>query len=193
MTDQELIKLCKQGDRQAFNELVEKYQERVVNIAYGLLSNKEDAYDAAQETFIKVYRSINSFAEKSSFNTWIYRILSNVCKDMLRKRQRSVKVISIHGEDNDEKPHDIPDTNPTPEETVERNELHHQVWSALHELKTEYREIIVYFDMQGLSYEEVSVALGIPIGTVKSRLNRARCALKKILYQNKEQFQNKNV
>ncbi len=188
MTDQDLIKLCKQGDRQAFNQLVEKYQERVVNIAYGLLSNKEDAYDAAQETFIKVYRSLNSFAEKSSFSTWIYRILSNVCKDMLRKRQRSVKVISIHGDENEEKPHDIPDLNPTPEETVEKNELHRQVWDALHQLKSEYREIIVYFDMQELSYEEVSSALGIPIGTVKSRLNRARAALKKILYQNREHF-----
>ena len=189
MSDQELIKLCKQGDRQAFNQLVEKYQDRVVNMAYGLLSNKEDAYDAAQETFIKVYRSINSFAEKSSFGTWIYRILSNVCKDMLRKRQRTIKVVSIHnsGDDN-ENIFDIPDHNPTPEEATEKTELQEKVWEALGKLKAEYREVIVYIDMQGLSYEEVGSALGCPVGTVKSRLNRARAALKKILYENKEHF-----
>ena len=188
MTEEQLIKRCKDGDRQAFDELVIMYQDKVVNMAYGLLSNKEDALDAAQETFIKAYRGMGTFAEKSSFNTWLYRILANVCKDMLRKRQRSIKVISINS-DNDEElaPTQIPDTNPTPEESVERTVLQQEVWEALSRLKSDQRDIIVCFDMQGLSYEEAAAVLDCPVGTVKSRLNRARNTLRKILSENREQ------
>ena len=132
---------------------------------------------------------MSSFAEKSSFSTWLYRILANVCKDILRKRQRTVKVVSLHGDsENDEKEIDIPDSSPTPEERVEKTQLQQEVWQALGELKKEYKDIIVYFDMQGLSYAEVAAVIGIPGGTVKSRLKRARSALKKILYQKREQI-----
>ena len=98
-------------------------------------------------------------------------------------------MVSLHGDsENDEKEFDIPDSSPTPEERVERTQLQQEVWQALGELKKEYKDIIVYFDMQGLSYEEVAAVIGIPVGTVKSRLNRARSALKKILYQKREQI-----
>lgn len=188
MTEEQLIKRCKKGDRKAFDELVMMHQDKVVNMAYGLLSNREDAFDAAQETFIKVYRAIDTFAEKSSFSTWLYRILANVCKDILRKRQRSAKVISIHAETEEgEAPTQIPDTSPTPEESVERSDMQKQVWDALSKLKPEQKDIIVYFDMQGLSYEETAAAIDCPVGTVKSRLNRARNALRKILSENREQ------
>lgn len=188
MTEEQIIKLCKAGDRQAFNELVLLYQDKIVNMAYGMLSDKEDAFDAAQETFVKAYRGIGSFAEKSSLNTWLYRILANVCKDILRKRQRTLKVVSIHGEDEDgEKTVDVPDTAPTPEESLERSQLQNEIWEALNELKKEHRDIIVYFDMQGLSYEEVAAIIECPVGTVKSRLNRARSTLRKILVKKREQ------
>lgn len=188
MSEEQLIKRCKKGDRDAFNELVAMHQDKVINMAYGLLSNREDALDAAQETFIKVYRAIDTFAEKSSFNTWLYRILANVCKDILRKRQRSAKVISINAEGEDgEIPTQIPDTAPTPEERAERSDMQKQVWAALSKLKSEQRDIIVFFDMQGLSYEETAAALDCPVGTVKSRLNRARNSLRKILSENREQ------
>jgi len=188
LTEEQLIKRCKNGDRDAFNELVVKYQDKVINMAYGMLSNRDDAFDAAQETFIKAYRGMGTFAEKSSFNTWLYRILANVCKDMLRKRQRTIKVVSIHDDiDDDAGPTQIPDTAPTPEEAVERTALQNEVWQALAKLKGDQRDIIVCFDMQGLSYEETAAALDCPVGTVKSRLNRARNALRKILSENREQ------
>jgi RNA polymerase sigma-70 factor (ECF subfamily) len=95
LADDNLISRCQKGDREAFNELVLKHQDSVINLAYNLLSNSEDAYDAAQETFIRVFRNIGSFRGDSSFITWIYRITSNVCKDMLRKRQRQISAVSL--------------------------------------------------------------------------------------------------
>ena len=180
MTVDNLIESCKKGDRDAFNELVLKYQDSVINLAYNLLSNRDDAYDAAQETFIKVYRNIGSFRGDSSFVTWIYRITSNVCKDILRKRQKHSNVVSLSPseDDSDSGFMDIRDDKKTPEERLEVTELQKEVREALSELKAEYREIIVYCDIEQLSYEEISKLLKCPMGTIKSRLSRARTALK---------------
>ena len=180
MTVDNLIESCKKGDRDAFNELVLKYQDSVINLAYNLLSNRDDAYDAAQETFIKVYRNIGSFRGDSSFVTWIYRITSNVCKDILRKRQKHSNVVSLSPSegDSDSGFMDIRDDKKTPEERLEVTELQKEVREALSELKAEYREIIVYCDIEQLSYEEISKLLKCPMGTIKSRLSRARTALK---------------
>ena len=188
----DIIKRCKQGDRDAFNELVTEYQTRVVNIAYGMLSDSDDALDAAQEVFIRVYRSIGEFQEKSSFATWLYRITSNVCADALRKRQKSGKVVSIYSSGSDdvgEAVADIRDTAPTPEERVEITEQHKAVREAMKEIKDEYREVLTLFDVQGLSYRDISEILKVPEGTVKSRLNRARVSLKKILSEKLELFE----
>ena len=98
LTENDLIKKCKKGSREAFNILVSNYQQQVINIAYGMLSNQEDAYDAAQEVFVRVYKSIESFKEQSSFTTWLYRITKNVCSDILRKRQAHFHVKGEDGE-----------------------------------------------------------------------------------------------
>ena len=188
MTEQELIQLCKDGDREAFNQLISKYQKQVFNIAYGMLSDYEDASDAAQEVFVKVYRSIASFKGQSSFSTWIYRICANVCNDSLRKRKRHGLTVSIEGEDEDGKISEIPSDNPTPEESVMMNEKQKIVREAINSLSNEYKEIIVYSDINQLSYEEISGILKCPSGTVKSRLNRARNALRKILSEKRELF-----
>lgn len=187
MTEADIIKKCKKGDRDAFDELVKMYQNKVVNIAYGMLSDSDDALDAAQEVFIKVYRGLDSFQEKSSFSTWIYRITSNVCADILRKRQRSIVAVSIN-QSEDEKVMEIKDDAPTPEEYSELSERQAAVREALADIKDEYREIITFFDIEGLSYEKISDILKIPVGTVKSRLNRARAALKKNLSKKVELF-----
>ena len=192
MPEIDLIKRCKRGDRDAFNELVTEYQTRVVNIAYGMLSDSDDALDAAQEVFIRVYRGIGEFQEKSSFTTWLYRITSNVCADALRKRQRSGKVVSISpggGDDGSEAAMNLRDTAPTPEESVEITEQHKAVREAMKEIKDEYREVLTLFDVQGLSYKAISEILKVPEGTVKSRLNRARISLKKILSEKLELFE----
>lgn len=190
MSETELIKRCQKGDREAFDELVRMYQGQVINIAYGMLSDREDAYDAAQEAFIKVYRNIGNFKGKSSLSTWIYRIVSNVCNDFLRKRHRGGVVVSMNGAaaEDDDKDMDITDTAPTPEELVELSEQQRALRIAISELSLEYREIITLSDIEQLSYEEISEVLKCPTGTVKSRLNRARNALRKKLLKKRELF-----
>lgn len=191
MSETELIRLCQKGDRDAFNDLVEKYQNQVINTAYGMLSDREDACDAAQEVFVKIYKGIGSFKGKSSLSTWIYRIVSNVCNDILRKRQRNTNVVSINAtaQDNDDsKDMELVDNSPTPEEFLELSEQQRLVRIAISELGSEYREIITLCDIEQLSYEEISQILKCPVGTVKSRLNRARNALRKKLLKNRELF-----
>ena len=190
MQEAELISLCREGDRDAFNELVEMYQNQVINIAYGMLSDREDAYDAAQEVFVKIYKNIGSFKGKSSLSTWIYRIVAKVCNDTLRKRQRRAPAVSINSafSDDEEKDMDITDDAPTPEELLELSEKQRAVRLAIAELSDEHREVITLSDIEQLSYEEISEILRCPVGTVKSRLNRARSALKKKLLKDRELF-----
>lgn len=190
MGEKELLKKCRQGDRDAFNILVQTYQRQVINLAYGMLSNTEDATDAAQEVFIKIYRNIDRFEGKSSLSTWIYRITSNVCKDFLRKRTRTIQSISIYesSEDDDDRPMEIKDSSPTPQEHMEITETQREVRKALDELPEEYKSVIVMYDLEGLSYDEISNVLQCPVGTIKSRLNRARKALKKNLSEKRELF-----
>ena len=189
LPETELIKRCKDGDRNAFNELFAMYENKVINIAYGMLSDREDAYDAAQEVFIKVYKNIASFKENSSLSTWIYRITSNTCNDILRKRQRSVGTVSINSTyDEEEKDMELKDTAPTPAEFAEMTETQRAVREAINELSDEYREVITLCDIEDLSYDEISGIINCPVGTVKSRINRARNALKKKLSEKRELF-----
>lgn len=185
MPENDIVKRCKNGDRDAFNELIAMYQSQVVNMSYSMLSSREDALDAAQEVFVRVYRGIGSFKEKSSFSTWLYRIITNVCSDFLRKRRRTPNTVSINASyDDEDKATDIPDTSPTPEEHAQLDERRRALYAALDELKEEYRVVITLFDIEGLSYEEIARITRVPVGTIKSRLNRARSALKKNLTEN---------
>lgn len=188
LTENELIKKCKKGDREAFNRLFEIYQSQVVNIAYGMLSDREDAYDASQEVFVRVYKNIGSFKEEASFNTWLYRIIANVCSDILRKRQKNSKVISISNMSDEENDMELPDDAPTPEENMELTERQRIVKNAISQLRDEYRIVITMCDIEDMSYDAIANMLGVPKGTVKSRINRARNALKKILIEKRELF-----
>lgn len=184
----ELIALCKKGDRQAFNELVLIHQSRIMNIAFGMLSNTDDAADAAQEVFIKVFRNIGGFKEQSSFSTWIYRITVNVCNDILRKNNRHKTVsLNMHFDD-EEHEFDIKDTSMTPDELVHTAELQNEIRYAISKLKPEYKAVITLYDIEGLPYDKISEILKIPMGTVKSRLSRARTALKKELTKKRNFF-----
>lgn len=188
LTEKALIEKCKKNDRNAFNTLVQTYQSKIINLAYGMLSNQEDACDAAQEVFIRVYRGIQSFEQKASFSTWIYRITVNVCNDMLRKRTRTAPTVSIYQDSDEEHIINLPDSSPTPSERIEITETQLLVKNALNELSDEYRTVITLYDLEGLSYDEISSVLQCPIGTIKSRLNRARKMLKKKLSENRELF-----
>lgn len=189
MTDQEIIQKCKEGDAQAFDALVTQYQSKVINMCYGMLSHQDDAYDAAQEVFLRVYKHIGSFREMSSLSTWIYKITVNTCNDMLRKRRRTVTVsLSLEDDENSNGMPEIADNTPLPEEQIQRRETVAAVREAIAQLKDEYRQMILLCDIEGQSYEEAAQISGCPVGTVKSRLNRARKALRKILSEKRELF-----
>ncbi|WHH59938.1 sigma-70 family RNA polymerase sigma factor [Petroclostridium sp. X23] len=178
-----MVQKCKGGDMAAFEQLIENYQKKVFNIAYRILGNPDDASDMAQEVFLKVYKSISNFKEESSLSTWIYRIATNVCLDEVRKRKKAA-VVSINstiqledGEINVQ----MEDEGPGPDQLVEEKELREEVRKAIESLNDEHKVAIILRDINGFSYEEISNILQCSLGTVKSRINRARNALKNIL------------
>lgn len=186
LTDAELVSRAKKGDTAAFDELVGQYSRRVANIAYSLLSDREDALDAAQEVFVRVYKSLGTFRGESTVSTWIFRITRNVCTDFLRKRRGGVQSLD-DGED-DEPKMEIADDSQSPERVAERNEKIRAVRNAISRLEENQREVITLYDINGLSYDEIAEVLRCPVGTVKSRLYRARETLRKILNENRELF-----
>lgn len=178
LADDSLIEKSKQGDMEAFNQLVRRYDVKIYNVAYRFMGNHADACDLAQETFIRAYQALPKFRGDSGFLTWLYRICSNACRDELRRQQRQQKVsldklpngvdISAH----------VKSSEPLPEEMLERQELKLAVQSFLNSLSEEHRLILILREIQELSYDEIARALDCSIGTVKSRLSRARRALK---------------
>lgn len=183
-----LLERSKAGDVAAFEILIEAYQKKIFNLAYRILGNYDDAGDQAQEALIRIFKSIANFKEQSSFSTWVYRITTNVCLDEIRKKKNK-RVLSldeeIHVEDGEMKRQIISD-DPLPDEIAEREELRSIVSSAIESLPEEQRIVITLRDIQGLSYEEIAEVLDCPSGTVKSRINRARQALKFVLLTKRE-------
>lgn len=184
-SDQELVKRTMQGDGQAFDELVVNYQNKVYALAYRYMGNEDDAYDVAQETFIKAYRSLRSFKGESSFGTWIYRITTNVCLDEIRRRKRRVVPLSLDEPlatlDGDEVEREIPDSSLSADRVYEQKEFNQYIQKLLDEMKPEHKTAIILRDVMELSYEEIAAVLNCSIGTVKSRINRARGILQKKL------------
>ncbi len=186
-----LIEKSKQGDLAAFEQLIMDYQKKIVNLAYRMLGNMADAEDAAQDIFVRVFRSISGFNEKAAFSTWLYRIATNVCLDLLRrkKRQNEQNTISIHrGEENDEYELPIEDNGPSPYEQAKRSAAMEALENALKKLGEEQRLVVVLRDVNGLSYEEIAEITNCSLGTVKSRINRSRLMLRKLLENDKELF-----
>lgn len=183
MTD-EWISLLKQGDPTAFEELVRQLTPAVYKIAYSMMGNEHDAQDAAQDTFIKVFKALPHFRGDSQLSTWVYRIAVNTCKDTLRALGRYQTV----SPDDEDVFLQIPDGAPTPEDTAITKEKQAAVRAAVEKLPTEYKLVISLCDLNGLSYVEAAQALSCPLGTVKSRLNRARMLLLKRLSKKRELF-----
>jgi len=178
--DNIIVQQIKEGRAESFEILVERYQKQVYNIAYRYTGNRDDAYDLSQEAFLKAYRGIKNFRQDSSFKTWIYHITSNVCRDFLRKENKVYKVSidepvqSEHGDMEKQ----LADGSRGPDEAYESKELSEFIQSIVNDLQQEYKEVIILREMQQLSYEEIAKVLDCSIGTVKSRLNRARKILK---------------
>lgn len=188
-----LIQQCQQGDMQAFDELMARYESRVYNIAYRLLGDTEDAYDIAQETFMRVYRALSRFRGHSTLHTWIHRIVVNLCLDEIKKRRRRPHLVQEPWPDEEEPPGSlierIPDETTDPEAWALSRERQLIVRRAIASLPPHHRAVLVLFDLEGMAYQEIAEVLQISIGTVKSRLNRARLALKKKLEPYRELFE----
>lgn len=175
-----LIKRSKSGDIEAFEQLIFDYQKKAYNIALRIMSNQEDAKDMCQEAFIRIFKSIEGFKEQSSFSTWMYRIVTNVCLDEIRKRKKS-ETISLDGTyetENGEIHFETASDEDTPEKAYVRTEKKRLILKSINELSEEYKTAIVLRDIQGFSYEEIANILCCSIGTVKSRINRGRNILK---------------
>lgn len=190
MDEQTLLEKCVKGDVRAFEELVGKYQQGIINHAYSMFMNREDALDMAQETLIKAYNGIASFNRQSSFKTWLYRIATNVCLDELRRRKRRANTISLTAEDGDGvvAELDVADASADPADAAEQAFLRGEIEQAIGQLDTEYRTAIVLREVEGMDYNEIAKTMGCSLGTVKSRISRARAQLREKLSKHRELF-----
>lgn len=175
-SDVELVERARQGDREAFRVLVERYQRKVAALALGMLRNREDALDVVQDTFTKAYQSLDKFKGDSSFYTWIYRIGVNLCIDHQRRESRYVQIGPVTDDTPDEvAPPSAEDLErDEPFESARSSEIGTRLMDAINELTPEHRAVILLREVDGLSYEEISRALDCPKGTVMSRLHYAR-------------------
>ena len=183
MTEREQIALAQQGDQDAFAQLVEANQNKVYTLALRMTGNPEDGADLAQEAFLRAWRSLPSFHGESSFSTWLYRLTSNLCIDFLRreKRRRSAMPSSSLDGEEEFRPAEVPDRRLTPEGELERRELRAAVTRGMAKLSDEHRQVLALRELEGLSYGEIADRLALEPGTVKSRIARARMALRNIL------------
>ena len=178
MTVEELVQPAAQGDEMAFAQLVALHEKRVYALALRITGNQEDAADVAQEAFLSAWRGLPNFRGEAGFSTWLYRLTSNAAIDYLRKNKRQRAEASLN---DGELGLDAPDPAPTPQERAEAQSLREAVRWGMGELSQEHRQVLDLREYQELSYEEISARLGVDLGTVKSRLSRARSALRKIL------------
>ncbi len=189
-----LVERSKGGDLTAFEELVLMYQKQIYNLSYRMMGNEEDACDMTQEAFLKAFRAIKKFNSKSTFGTWVYRIAVNTCIDELRKRKK-IKLYPVVHNDNLESDGSklIVDTADLPEEQIEQRETAKQVQRAINSLPEDHRTVIILRDIQGKAYQEIARILNLNIGTVKSRISRARQGLKEELIKQGNLGIGKNV
>ena len=166
--DDELVRRYLGGDREAFGVLVERHERRVYNLAYRMLGRRDDAADATQDAFVACMRKLSGFRGASSFTTWLHRVTLNVCYDALRKRSRERL--------SEETPDRVAPDDPAGEAAASVD-----VHRALQRVGEDFRAVLVLHDVQGMPYEDVAEALGVPVGTVKSRLHRARLAMARAL------------
>lgn len=175
--EQSWIASARNGDEAAFGELVQKYQKRVYALTVRMCPTPELAEEAAQEAFLSAWQGLPFFRGDAAFSTWLYRLASNACVDLLRKERRH-QGTSL---DDDAAGAEIPDTKPTPEEAAETKELRAQIEAGLRQLSPEHRVVLILREIQQLSYEEIADALSLDLGTVKSRISRGRRQLRDFL------------
>jgi RNA polymerase sigma-70 factor (ECF subfamily) len=179
--DGALVERVRGGDVAAFEPLVEKYRQRVYRLAYNVLRNQEDAWDVAQESFIKAYKALPSFRGQSAFYTWLFRIVMNVAHDKARQRGAAGRAFGTERVTEEEWERTMPDPGEEPDTAAARAEQRARITRALEALPEHHRAIIMLSDLEGLSYREIADVLNIPMGTVMSRLHNARKRLRTAL------------
>lgn len=191
-SDQELVLRFKEGDRHAYEEIVRRYQHRVYGLAYRWMRDERIAEEVAQDVFIALFRSLSRFRGDAKLSTWIYRVVINHCKNrkLYRKRRRMDQHEPLDGkrnEDDDGPSRQFADDGPGSDSVAHRSEAEVLVHQALGQLDEDQRQIIVLRDIEDLSYEEIGELMGVPRGTVKSRLHRARASLAQVLSRRVQQ------
>ena len=178
MNEKELILLLQRGDESAFETLVRLYEKKVYTLCRRMCGNDEDAQEAAQDTFLALWRSAKGFRGDASLSTWIYRLATNACIDLLRRNKRGGERVSL---DDEETTLELVDESPLPEQALERRETQRLIEEGLAALPEDYRAILLLREAEGLSYAEIAEAMHMELGTVKSRISRGRVLLRNYL------------
>lgn len=181
--EQKWIDSARKGDQDAFAELVRLYEKKVFALTTRMCKNPEDAAEAAQEAFLAAWQGLPNFRGDAAFSTWLYRLASNACIDLLRREGRHQSAAGPSFND-EETGLEVIDTAPTPSETLERKELRQQIELGLQSLSTEHRQVLILREIHQLSYDEISRILKLDTGTVKSRISRGRRQLRNFLLKN---------
>ena len=169
-SDEDLVRRFLGGERGAFDVLIARHERRVYNLAFRMLGRRDDALDATQETFLACYRKLGGFRGKAAFTTWLHRVALNICYDSLRRRAREEPA----REDSEVEPSPVADPADSSATALD-------VRRALLEVPEDFRAVLVLHDVQGVPYDEIAEAIGVPVGTVKSRLHRGRVSLARAL------------
>jgi RNA polymerase sigma-70 factor (ECF subfamily) len=182
LQEEHCVQRAQKGDHAAFEQLVRAYEKRVFALTSRMCKNPADAEEAAQEAFLSVWKGLPFFRGESSFSTWLYRLTSNACVDLLRResRHRDVAGPSLNDEESSV---ELADNAPTPHALTEQTELRKQIEAGLAALPEEYRAVLILREMHQCSYDEIADILELDLGTVKSRINRGRKRLRKFLLE----------
>ena len=183
MSEEQLIRRAQQGDNGAFEDLLLLHQKKVYNLCLRMSANPDDALDLSQEAFLRAWRSLGQYQFEASFSTWLFRLTSNICIDFLRRKKRRQETsLTESYDDSDEGAElSVPDAQPGPEQQAITNETKIELARAMEQFSPEHREILQLRVIEDLQYEQIADILGVRVGTVKSRLARARLSFRKIL------------
>ena len=184
-----ILTMIEKEDPRTFETILSTYKTQVYRTALMILKNEADAEDASQDIFLNIYKSLHKWKGNSALSTWIYRITHNVCIDIIRKRKRNdASPLTTYNDDGEENILPVIDEQADVEEKVIQKSAYGALYAAIDKLPGKYREVIIFREINNLSYEEISQILSLPQGTVKSRIKRGREALKNLLLENKELF-----
>ena len=180
--EQRWIAAARNGDQESFEKLVRLYEKRVFSLTSRMCRNSADAEEAAQEAFLAAWQALPAFRGDASFATWLYRLVSNACVDILRREGRHQAMAGPSVDDEESSP-EPPDKSPSPHALAERAELRRQIEAGLAALPPEYRQVLILREIHQCTYDEIAQICSIDLGTVKSRINRGRKRLRKILLE----------